>query len=257
MQPRNPNNARGCDISHYQGAIDWPQVFAAGYRFAICKATDGRVFTDDTLSANLTGAKGAGLGVTAYHFFRASNVTEAKQEADFFLSVLDDVGGASSLDFPPMLDVETHQNVTPDQLVACIKVWMDEVSKRIGAMPMIYTYPGFIDNRLNDESLSAYKLHYAFYSDDAPADRGPWKEWTFLQYNDRETVPGVPGPCDVDEFAGSEFDLMGYKMSSDDANKLIDKLLSPLYMFVQSDEDRKELHRLGNELRKASGQPEQ
>ncbi|WP_409341189.1 N-acetylmuramoyl-L-alanine amidase family protein [Paenibacillus sp. MBLB4367] len=46
-------------------------------------------------------------------------------------------------------------------------------------------------------------------------------------------------------------------LKPEDANKLIDTFLSPLWYFVGSDEDKEEIHRLANELRKASGQPEQ
>ena len=36
-----PNALLGIDISHYQGSIDWAQVFEAGVKFAFIKATDG------------------------------------------------------------------------------------------------------------------------------------------------------------------------------------------------------------------------
>jgi len=42
-------------------------------------------------------------------------------------------------------------------------------------------------------------------------------------------------------------------LDQNDANKII-KLLSSLYYFVQSNQDKDEVHRLANQLRKASGQ---
>ena len=49
----------------------------------------------------------------------------------------------------------------------------------------------------------------------------------------------------------------GGQMTPEDANKMITTFLSPLWSFVSKQEDKDEIHRLANELRKASGQPEQ
>lgn len=46
-------------------------------------------------------------------------------------------------------------------------------------------------------------------------------------------------------------------LSAEDANTIIETFLSPMWFFVTTQEDRDEIHRLANELRKASGQPEQ
>ncbi|WP_186445874.1 hypothetical protein [Paenibacillus cremeus] len=43
-------------------------------------------------------------------------------------------------------------------------------------------------------------------------------------------------------------------LSPEDANKIIDAFLSPMWYFVTSQEDKDEIHRLAEELRKASGQ---
>lgn len=45
-------------------------------------------------------------------------------------------------------------------------------------------------------------------------------------------------------------------LSPEDANKII-RFLSAAYFCTESEEARKEFNRLANELRKASGQPEQ
>jgi hypothetical protein len=45
-------------------------------------------------------------------------------------------------------------------------------------------------------------------------------------------------------------------LSAEDANKIIETFLSPMWYFLSSQEDKDEIHRLANELRKASGQSE-
>ena len=86
--------AKGIDVSHYNGAIDWTQVATASYRFVYAKATEGSTLIDPTYSINRTGGKSFGLRVGAYHFARPSGATDparianAITQADFFLTVV-------------------------------------------------------------------------------------------------------------------------------------------------------------------------
>ena len=50
---------RGIDVSHWQGAIDWAKVRAAGIQFAIIKAggSDAGFYTDPRWEENYRGAK--------------------------------------------------------------------------------------------------------------------------------------------------------------------------------------------------------
>jgi GH25 family lysozyme M1 (1,4-beta-N-acetylmuramidase) len=48
----------GCviDVSHWQGAVDWPQVFDSGILHAFLKCTQGLGYADPTYLANRGGA---------------------------------------------------------------------------------------------------------------------------------------------------------------------------------------------------------
>ena len=69
--------AKGIDVSHYNGAIDWTQVATASYRFVYAKATEGSTLIDLTYSINRQGAKAFGLRLGAYHFARPAGASEA------------------------------------------------------------------------------------------------------------------------------------------------------------------------------------
>src|SRR5215218_9032286 len=78
--------ARGVDVSHYQGNVDWAEVEAAGVGFAFLKATEGTTFTDRTFRRHW-----AALGETrilrgAYHRFRPGR--DAAAQAEHFLAVV-------------------------------------------------------------------------------------------------------------------------------------------------------------------------
>jgi len=83
--------AKGIDVSHWQGKIQWPRVAAAGYTFAFGKATESTTYTDPTYATNRTGAESAGLTFGAYHFGRpggsgdAGIIANAIAQAGYFL----------------------------------------------------------------------------------------------------------------------------------------------------------------------------
>ena len=60
--------SEGVDISHWQGAIDWTKVAAAGKKFAYMKASESTDFVDPNYTTNRAQARAAGLLVGAYHF---------------------------------------------------------------------------------------------------------------------------------------------------------------------------------------------
>ncbi|WP_442603375.1 glycoside hydrolase family 25 protein [Paenibacillus sp. KN14-4R] len=253
MQARDKSHARGIDVSHYQGKIDWAQVRASGISFAFIKATEGTTYVDSMLSTYLAGARNAGVLVGVYHFCRAGTAADAEKEADFFINTVNQQGGIANLDLPPVLDIETTNGAT--HLTISCQVWLNKVQAACSVEPLLYTYPYFATSYL-DASLGNIPLWYANYGVNQPVDVAGWTRWRFLQYSDSGTVPGISGPVDMNEFDGSEEELMGYQMSVADANKVI-AFLSAAYNATSIAAAQDEFHRLANELRKASGQPEQ
>src|SRR5277367_3088008 len=61
---------KGVDVSHYDGAIDWGKVKAAGIDFAFMKATESTDFIDPEFAANWKFAASNNVIRGAYHFLR-------------------------------------------------------------------------------------------------------------------------------------------------------------------------------------------
>lgn len=87
------------DVSHHNGAIDWPAVAAAGIVLSFIKATQGTGFVDRVFEANRRGAAAAGIAVVPYHFLDPG---DGEAQAAHFL----DVAGLGTGQ-PGMLDWET------------------------------------------------------------------------------------------------------------------------------------------------------
>ena len=199
----------GIDVSHWQGAIDWPKVAASGQRFVIAKATEGQTYNDDEYATNKAGATAAGLAFTAYHFARPdSTANDAVLEADHFVSVAQ-LGAGNLL---PALDLEKTGGLDTAALTAWVWAWLQEVDARLGVKPMIYTGPYFWRTYMGDTAEFAdagYKVlwiaNWNVSSPSVPASDWGGNGWTFWQYSDCGTVPGISGCVDTDWFNGTDF----------------------------------------------------
>ena len=193
---------RGIDVSTYQGDIGWAKVKADGVDFAMIKATQGwsvsgnlHNFTDSKFMQNIVGANRYGIRVGVYHYLTAQTVSEAMQEAEYFLSVI--APYQSIIDLYAAVDVEDHTYLPQDktQLTQIVFAFCSRV-EAAGYDPMIYTNLDWMKNRLND--ISAYPLWLALWRNKANApslDKYPslriWQWGT-------EQVDGVSGKPDAD-----------------------------------------------------------
>jgi lysozyme len=95
---------QGIDVSHHQGAIDWPALPAQGVDFAYIKATEGGDHRDRRFAENWTGSRRAGIARGAYHFFTLCRPGR-DQAANFIAAVPRDPQA-----LPPAVDLEYMGN---------------------------------------------------------------------------------------------------------------------------------------------------
>ncbi|HYH47785.1 MAG TPA: GH25 family lysozyme [Thermoanaerobaculia bacterium] len=190
----------GIDVSHYQGAVDWPAVAAGGMAFAFVKATQGTSSVDPLFSQNWNGVQAAGLLRGAYHFFQPGEDPAA--QAAHFLSVVPCTAG----DLPPVLDVETAGSLTPAEIVQGIETWLAAVEAAAGCAPIVYTAPRFWDS-LGTAAFGRFPLWVAEYGVSTPKLPAGWTSWSFWQSSESGQAAGVHGNVDLDVFQGSLEDL--------------------------------------------------
>ena len=198
----------GIDVSHYQGAIDWPSVAAAGKRFAIMKVTEGQTYVDPGYATNHAGARATGLPVSAYHFARPMTTRgDAVVQADWF------VNNAALLpgDLVPALDLEQTGGLSVSDLQAWVGAWLGEVTAKLGVRPMIYASPSFWTSSMGDTTMFAdqgysvlWIAHWGTSSPTLPAANWGGHGWTFWQYTSTGSVAGISGNVDLDRYNGSD-----------------------------------------------------
>ncbi|MGE5228073.1 MAG: GH25 family lysozyme [Planctomycetaceae bacterium] len=198
----------GIDVSNWQGTIDWSKVAAAGVRFAVIKATEGRTYDDPYYAANLKGATANGIVAGAYHFARpdASN-GDAGAEADHFVSVADPTPG----EIVPVLDLEQTGHLSVTNLQDWTKRWLARVTALTGVRPMIYSSPSFWTDAMGDTTWFAnhgYDLYWVanwgVTTPATPANDWGGHGWTIWQWTSCQHVKGIGGCVDGDRFRGTD-----------------------------------------------------
>jgi len=206
------SRAKGLDVSNWNGSINWVKVAKAGYRFVFGKATEGTTYDDATYTTNRNGSETAGLVFGAYHFARpagsslAAATASAIAQADHFLAVASPQPG----ELPPVLDLETTGNLPPSRLLAWTVAWLQEVYARTGVEPIVYTSPNFWTARLADSVAAAadgallWIAHWTSSSQPTvPAQNWDGNGWTFWQWTNCVSVPGVKRCADGDRLNGT------------------------------------------------------
>jgi GH25 family lysozyme M1 (1,4-beta-N-acetylmuramidase) len=204
--------AKGIDVSNWNGTINWTKVAHAGYRFAVAKATEGTTFEDGTYVANRTASEAAGVVFGAYDFARPSGSTvaaataSAVAQADYFLAFATPQPG----ELPPALDLEATGNLSAHLLNAWTVAWAQEVYARLGVHPFVYSSPAFWHEYLADSTAVAaagtplWIAHWTSASQPwVPANNWNGDGWTFWQWTDCASVPGVAHCADGDRMNGA------------------------------------------------------
>jgi GH25 family lysozyme M1 (1,4-beta-N-acetylmuramidase) len=199
------------DVSHHNGAIDWPAVAVAGIVLAFIKATQGTEFVDPAFERNRAGAAKAGVLVVPYHFL---DTADPDDEADHFLDVTGlDEGQAAMIDW--------ESAATTDDIVAFGRALVECT----GRDPVCYY--GFAQLAQALPDLSRWPLMLPEYprgnmpgqyaglvtrSPRLPPGRpavwaGPPRPYDFHQYTPKGRIAGIATPVDRSIWVGSAADL--------------------------------------------------
>jgi lysozyme len=180
-------SAKGLDVSHYQGRIDWQKVAKTGrYEFVYIKATEGDDFIDDSFATNWQQAKTSGFRVGAYHFF--STRSSGEEQAHFFIATV-----PQDAVLPPMIDVEidTHQN--KEVITHELKTLLVQLENHYHKPPILYvtydTYKSYIEGSFDNDNIWIRDIFKP------PTLEG--KDWLLWQYNSRGHVDGINTYVDI------------------------------------------------------------
>ena len=204
LLPRKPSpkphaNLKGIDVSSYNGSVNWRDVRAAGYTFAVCKTSEGADWADPTWTpARVDAMRKAGIAIGVYHFLRPKvRAGGGKVEARYFIERARSAGWGRAGDVRPVLDLEATE-LRPAALVRYLVEVITEVKHLTGKPPIVYTGGPFWN-----ESTDGHRDNYgcplwlaAYVNDPQPYLPAAWRRtnWALWQHTDKGSVPGVSTP---------------------------------------------------------------
>ncbi len=189
----------GIDLSHYQSTVQWDTVAKQGIAFAFVKATEGKQHTDTLFHQNWVQMQRVGIKRGAYHFFRPS--INGEVQAKNFIQCVDMTYG----DLPPVLDVETDEDLPREVVVKEMKEWLYWVELKYSIKPIIYTHYKFYNKFIAGE-FDKYPIWIAKYGGEPPR-LGAGVKWWFWQYGNHGKLDGIDGYVDFNVFHSSKEEL--------------------------------------------------
>ena len=174
------------DVSTFQQTIDWSQVKQDGIVGAMIRAGYGFGTVDNQYRVNVTGCENNGIPYGMYHYSYATNIEDAKKEAEFFINN----AKGTSPSYPLAMDVEEASQAAMGKqaLTAMILAFCDMV-KAAGYQPMLYTNLNWATNyidmaRIDNAGIDVWLAQYNTQCD----YKGAYTMW---QYTSKGVVDGI------------------------------------------------------------------
>lgn len=193
----------GIDVSLYQGTIDWAKVKYSGIDFAMIRAgyrgygENGTLVEDSMFSKNILGAKSNGISVGIYFYTQAITEKEAKEEANFVLSLIKKYGVKP--EYPIAIDTELSpvatgraDNLSKEVRTKIVKTFCKTIQDA-GYTPMVYANKYWLNDNLNISDLSNIDTWLAHYTNKTDY-KYPYTIW---QYSDKGNINGITGNVDL------------------------------------------------------------
>ena len=200
LEPSSAEIYNGIDVSAWQGDIDFEAVKQSGIEVVYIKSSESQ-WVDPYFESNYEKATAANLKVGVYHYVTARTVEEARVEAAFFVSVLED----KALDCRLAMDFESFGNLSVAQINEIGLAFLQTVESLSGKEVVVYSDTSNAINIWN-ESIANYPLWVAEYGVSEPQDNGNWSSWVGFQYSDAGSISGIGGgSVDLDYFTDGIF----------------------------------------------------
>lgn len=186
------------DVSTFQQTIDWSQVKQNGIVGAMIRAGYGFGTVDNQYRANVTGCENNGIPYGMYHYSYATNIEDAKKEAEFFINN----AKGTSPSYPLAMDVEEASQAAMGKqaLTAMILAFCDMI-KAAGYQPMLYTNLNWATNYIDMSQIDNAGIRVWIAQYNTTLDyKGNYFLW---QYTSSGRVAGIPANVDLN-YLGSD-----------------------------------------------------
>ena len=159
------------------------------------KSSEGRSYIDPYFERNYQNAKANGLKVGFYHYVTARTVEQAREQANFFASVI----SGKEPDCKLAMDFESFGNLSVNQINEISKVFLETLQSATNKEVLIYSN-SYSARTIFSSNLAIYSLWVANYGVNEPGGNDKWNTWVGWQYTSTGRVAGISGNVDRDRF---------------------------------------------------------
>ena len=154
MEASNQKIYNGIDISQWQGNINFEKVKKDGIEIVYIKASQGESFKDPYFETNYKKAKENNLKIGVYHFLTAKNISEARDQADFFSAII----SKKEIDCRLAMDFEVFGRLTKEEINDISKEFLTRVEEKTRKETIIYSDSYNAKNVFDKELAERYPI---------------------------------------------------------------------------------------------------
>lgn len=193
--------------------LNWESIHDAGVDFAFVRVAsrdtkDGSIYRDNCADSHIQGALGSGMNVGLYIFSQALNESEAEEEAEYVLDMIDEYGWDVTM--PIVMDREAGGNkrltggkLSKTKETAVCQAFADTITDA-GYRATVYASYAWIKNYINTGTLHDCSIWIARYNNTTtnnsksgtPYADMPY-DYEFWQYSSSAKVDGYTGNLDA------------------------------------------------------------
>lgn len=197
-------NDKGVDVSEWQGYIsqaNWQKAKNSGIQYAMLRIAwghKGNGAADKQFNNNYQNARANNIPIGAYVYSYADDEKEARQEADYAVSLL----AGRKLQLPVCIDVEDERigYLSKTQQAKNIVAFCEQVKAK-GYTPMVYANQNWLNNKIEYSRIKNYRIWYAQYpyhwSESSKPSYG--NHIDIWQYSSSGKVSGLSGNIDMNK----------------------------------------------------------
>ena len=187
--------AKGLDVSHHQGKIDWEKVSKSDVDFVIIRCGYGNNLTsqdDKYFAQNVAGCEKYNIPYGIYIYSYALSKSDAKSEANHVLRLIKSTGAKPT--YPIYIDYEdsSQNGLTPKQLGNFATAFFNKTIAA-GYKAGVYANLNWWTNKLTDSRFYQWTKWVAQYNS-ACSYTKPYQIWQSISTG---KVPGVNGNADL------------------------------------------------------------
>lgn len=199
LSPQSELIYEGIDVSNWQRNINFTKVKDFGIKVVYIKASEGTKFKDPYLESNYKNAKANNLKIGFYHYLTATNIYQARLQADFFASVIE----GKEVDCKLAMDYEEFFGEGKKEINEIAVEFIKRVKEITGKDVIVYSNLNNIKNTFGEDVAKEGRLWIAYYSN--PKNliniKSSWNTYIGIQYTSKGMVPGISGNVDRDRFS--------------------------------------------------------